>query len=44
MEEAAPAPDAPAEAAADAEEPAAAQEDVSLESILADLKRREGRD
>jgi hypothetical protein len=33
----------PTEAPAEPE-PAAAQEDVSLESILADLKRREGRD
>ncbi len=46
----APAPEAPAaeapaaEAAPEPEAPAAAEEDVSLESILADLKRREGRD
>jgi small subunit ribosomal protein S1 len=39
------APAAPDAAPAAAEpEPAAAEEDVSLESILADLKRREGRD
>jgi small subunit ribosomal protein S1 len=43
-------PEAPAGASAPAEEvptepePAAAEEDVSLESILADLKRREGRE
>ncbi len=41
----APAAEAPAvEAEPEAETPAAAEEDVSLESILADLKRREGRD
>jgi small subunit ribosomal protein S1 len=34
----------PTEQAPAEPEPAAAQEDVSLESILADLKRREGRD
>ena len=42
--EPAPATTEPAAPAAEEAEPAAAQEDVSLESILADLKRREGRD
>jgi small subunit ribosomal protein S1 len=37
-------PEAPAEAPPAAAEAAAEPEDVSLESILADLKRREGRD
>jgi small subunit ribosomal protein S1 len=42
--EAAPTEAPPAEPAPTGSEPAAAEEDVSLESILADLKRREGRD
>jgi len=41
-EEEAPAP-APAEPAAEAEPEAEAEEDISLEAILEDLKRREGR-